>query len=307
MADKGDGSSENWESSVADLLEKLNLTAEEEQVVEFSDDEDAGGNPSKGRAMVGKVISPSTVHTAAIYGAMKPAWGNPAGLKIRLVGAKAENLFVAEFDYEQDMERALGGSPWVVGKHAVILREYEDSLKPSEIRFDRMDIWVRIIDLPLGWMNQHRGTKAMGLIGDVKKMDVDKDGKASGEYLRGRVSIELAKPLRTRVLLKTTKNEPPDWFDIEYEKLPFFCLSCGVMGHSHLECDKPLVRNSEGKLPYDVKLRVFEPKRKKVQSFSEAAADLFDGGNVCIKALAGVRKPFGRETFRSTQCYSSTW
>jgi hypothetical protein len=147
----------------------------------------------------------------------------------------------------------------------------------------------------------------MGLIGDVKKMDVDKDGKASGEYLRGRVSIELAKPLRRGVLLKTTKNEPPDWFDIEYEKLPFFCLSCGVMGHSHLECDKPLVRNSEGKLPYDVKLRVFEPKRKKVQSFSEAAADLFDGGNVCIKALAGVRKPFGRETFRSTQCYSSTW
>jgi hypothetical protein len=58
---------------------------------------------------------------------MKPAWGNPAGLKIRSVGAKAENQFVAEFDYEQDMEQALGGSPWVVGKHTVILREYEDN------------------------------------------------------------------------------------------------------------------------------------------------------------------------------------
>jgi hypothetical protein len=104
MADKGGGSSENRESSVADLLEKLNLTAEEEQVVEFNDDEDDGGNPSKGRAMVVKVISSSTVHAAAIYGAMKPAWGNPAGLKIRSVGAKAKNLFVAEFDYEQDME-----------------------------------------------------------------------------------------------------------------------------------------------------------------------------------------------------------
>jgi hypothetical protein len=118
-------------------------------------------------------------------------------------------------------------------------------------------------------------------------MDVDKDGKASGEYLRARVSIELAQPLRRGVLLKTKKNEPPYWFDIEYENLPFFCLSCGIMGHSHLECDKPLIWNSEGKLPYDVKLRVFEPKKKKVQSFSEAAADLFDGATSASKHAWG--------------------
>jgi len=29
-------------------------------------------------------------------------------------------------------------------------------------------------------MNRHRGEHAMGLVGVVKKMDVDKDGKASG-------------------------------------------------------------------------------------------------------------------------------
>jgi hypothetical protein len=54
------------------------------------------------------------------------------------------------------------------------------TLEPSEIHFDQMGIWVRIMDLPLGWMNKRRGEKAMGLIGAVKKMDVDnKDGKAS--------------------------------------------------------------------------------------------------------------------------------
>jgi hypothetical protein len=35
----------------------------------------------------------------------------------------------------------------------------------------------------------------MGLIGTVRSMDVDKDGKASGPYLRARVSIELSKPI----------------------------------------------------------------------------------------------------------------
>jgi hypothetical protein len=54
------------------------------------------------------------------------------------------------------MERVLAGTPWLAGKHAVILKEYDEKLKPTEIRFDRMDIWVRLLNLPLGWMNEHR-------------------------------------------------------------------------------------------------------------------------------------------------------
>lgn len=96
-----------------------------------------------------------------IYRAMKPAWGNPYGLKIRTIGEKENNLFVAEFKNQQDMEWALGSSPWMVGKHALILQPYDERLKPTEIRFDRMDIWVRILNLPLGWMNRHRGERAI--------------------------------------------------------------------------------------------------------------------------------------------------
>lgn len=123
----------------------------------------------------------------------------------------------------------MGGSPWLVGKHAVILCDYDENLKPSEILFHRMDIWARIMDLSLGWMNKRRGERAMGLIGVVKKMDVDKDGKASGPFLRARVDIEVAKPVRRGVLLKTNKDTPPKWFDIHYEKLPYYCSSCGIM------------------------------------------------------------------------------
>jgi hypothetical protein len=115
----------------------------------------------------------------------------------------------------------------------------------------------------------------MALIGIVKKMDVDKEGKASGPYLRGRVAIEVSKPIRRGVLLKTRKDVAAEWFDVEYEKLPFFCSACGIMGHSHLDCDKPLVRNADGKLPYEAKLRVHDPKKKWLQSFSEAAAEIF--------------------------------
>jgi hypothetical protein len=275
MASIGSGQTVNPDANVADMLKKLNLTSEEEQVAAFSDDEDGESNPVMEWTLVGKVLSPLTVHASAVQGAMRPAWGNPAGLKVRSIGEKGDNLFVVEFQFKQDMERALRGSPWPVGKHAVILRDYDESLKPSEICFDRMEIWAQIMDLPLGWMNKHRGERAMGLIGDVKKMDVDKDGKASVPFLRARVANEVAKPIRRGVLLKTKKDTTPEWFDIQYEKLPYYCASCGIMGHSHLECDKPLIRDDEGKLPYETHLRATDQKRKKFQSFPEAASETF--------------------------------
>jgi hypothetical protein len=265
MAVIGSGSPVDPDANIADLFQNLNLTAEEDSVAEFSDDEDVGDPIGVEWVLVGKVLSSATMHATTIFHAMKLAWGNPYGLKIRSIGPKEENLFVVEFKFEQDMERALGGSPWMVGRHALLLQPYDENLKPSEIRFDRMDIWVRLLNLPLGWMNRHRGEHAMGLVGTVKKMDLDKDGKASGAYLRARVAIEVAKPLRQGVLLKTKK-------DVEPERLPFYCLSCGIMGHSELECDKPVVRNASGKLPYDIKLRAPEVRKKKTQSFHEAAA-----------------------------------
>ena len=181
---------------VADLLKRLNLTEEEGEVAAFSDDEEEEMASKVQWAVVGKVLSPSTIHAGTIKGAMKPAWGNPCGLKIRSIGEKADNLFVAEFGDSFAMERALDGLPWLIGKHAVILRNYDDRLIPSEIIFDKIDLWVRILNLPLGWMNANRGMRAMGLIGEVKKMDVDGDGKASGPFLRARVAVDLSKPLR---------------------------------------------------------------------------------------------------------------
>lgn len=245
----GSGKQPDAEPGVTDLLKKLNLTEEEGEFAAFSDDEEEAADSVMQWAVVGKVLSPTSIHTTTIKNAMTPAWGNPCGLKIRSIGEKVDNLFIAEFGDKFAMECALEGSPWLVGKHAVILRDYDDRLVPSEIVFDKMDLWVRILNLPLGWMNAHRGTRAMGLIGDVKKMDVDADGKGSGPFLRARVSVDLGKPLRRGVLLKTDKSKPPDWFDLQYEKLPFYCHSCGVIGHGDLECATPAPRNALGKLP----------------------------------------------------------
>lgn len=218
--------------------------------------------------------------------AMRPAWGNPYGLKLRSIGEKRNNLFVAEFGCMVDMDRALSASPWMVGKYAVLLQKYDERLGASEIRFTHMEIWARILNLPLGWMNEQRGTRAMNLLGKVVMMDVDSDGKASGAFLRARVGIHLSKPIKRGVLLRMDKKEEPKWFDAQYEKL---CFSCGLIGHSEVECETPAPRNAMGKLPYDIQLRAPEERRRKLQSFSDAAAN-----SIGSTGSSSSRKPRSR-------------
>ncbi|PWZ14025.1 hypothetical protein Zm00014a_030179 [Zea mays] len=80
MANREDGFSDHKEDEVADLLKGLILTAEEEEVADFSDEEDEGV-PDASWALVGKVLSPTIVHATSIQGAMKPAWGNLGGFE----------------------------------------------------------------------------------------------------------------------------------------------------------------------------------------------------------------------------------
>ena len=59
-----------------------------------------------------------------------------------------ENTFVAEFETQRDRGRICAGSPWHVSKHAVILADFEDHMRPDEVTFDRLHMWVRIPNLP---------------------------------------------------------------------------------------------------------------------------------------------------------------
>ncbi|XP_039815268.1 uncharacterized protein LOC120678182 [Panicum virgatum] len=282
------------DEGVADLLKRLNLTRDEGEVAAISDDEEEDVEGKVECMLLGKILTPSTLHISTIRSAMKSAWGNPFGFKMRSVGEKTENLFIAEFGAMADRQRALAGSPWMVGRHAVILQAYDESLKPSDVSFDKMEIWVRILNLPFGWMNARRGARAAGLIGKVVKLDVYGDGEASGPFLRARVKIEADKPLRRGVMLKTDRKANPDWFDIQFEKLPFFCFSCGVMGHLTLECPNPAPRNALGKLPYEVKLRAPEEKRRKPLSFGQAAAESYGSSSARTPPSGSRQSPDDR-------------
>jgi hypothetical protein len=193
------------------------------------------------------------------------------------VGERADNMFIAEFGCDVDKQRALEGSPWVVGCYAVILQEYDETLKPSDVSFSSMTMSVHILDLPFGWMNAKQGASVASLIGEVKKVESDSKGKVSGPFLRARVVIDISKPLRRGIMIKKDKSSsPPEWFDIQYENLPFFYFSCGLIGHFESACPSPEAKDAAGKLPYEHKeLRALEDRRRKPPCFAQAATESF--------------------------------
>jgi hypothetical protein len=234
---------------VEKMMAHLRLTAVESTAVVIDDQDDADlVDPD--RAFVGKVLAPNVLHIQTISAAMRPAWGNLKGLTINRAG---NNLFTVELGSMADRDRIMDGSPWRVGKHAVLLKKYDAEIEPHRVMFDRLAIWPRIIALPPRLMRVERGFEIARPIGVVKKIESDDRGRCWGGFMRLHVEIAVQEPLICVVTIFSSRLQSTDSYEVQYERLPFYCFSCGLLGHSALACPSPAERDANGDLPYTAK------------------------------------------------------
>lgn len=68
-----------------------------------------------------------------------------------------------------------------------------------------------------------------------KFIQIPKDG--SGELMTYSASLEVdvTKPLTMGIYLEH-EDQPKTWYQVSYEKLPAFCLLCGILGHGEAKC-----------------------------------------------------------------------
>ena len=239
------------EEKLEDMLEKLDLT-EKEKVTLVVDDEQTAVEEVRMYALIGKVLYRRVLHVNTISDALRLAWGNPRGLSFRPAG---DNVFVAQFEQSRDRERILEGGPWTVGKHCVVLEVFNIRSRPSDLRFARLRVWVRVINLPFHTLCPPWPRKIAALIGDVIQIDADARGYAWGDCLRARIWINVHEPLMRWVQLGSAKLKTSELFDIKYENLPYFCFSCGKVGHAEQMCPTPAGRDETGRAPYRESLR----------------------------------------------------
>ncbi|KAM0881148.1 hypothetical protein ACQ4PT_033125 [Festuca glaucescens] len=252
------------EESIEELVGRMKLTAAESTKLFIDDRASVQEQPIW--ALAGKILVPKTkvLHIQTIADALRPAWGNPRGLVFRDGGP---DLFVAELPSERERDRIWERSPWTVNKHAVVLENFKRSQRPSELRFDRLPIWVRVMNLPFN-LNDDWGKMIASSIGEFISVDTSNTKLVSGKFLRARVSINVHEPLQRWMAIDSALREACDWYEIKYEDLPYFCFSCGILGHSDLVCPEPAERDEMGRLPYGPSLRAPDERKKRAAPYA---------------------------------------
>ncbi|KAM0824881.1 hypothetical protein ACQ4PT_069901 [Festuca glaucescens] len=191
-------------AKLEEQLGKLDITYEQATPLVLDDGEE---EEVQKWMLAGKVLYRNVFHIQTIANALRPAWGNPKGLFFRSVGA---NMFVAEFATTRDRERVWDGSPWHVSNNAAILSEYEECMKPSELKFDRLSLCVRVLNLPF---NLREKKWWMPIAQQIDKQVQEVQFDHTGGYLRARVTISVANPLRRWVLIESTRRKGMDLYE----------------------------------------------------------------------------------------------
>ncbi|KAI4996799.1 hypothetical protein ZWY2020_052141 [Hordeum vulgare] len=180
---------------------------------------------------------------SAVEKAMQRAWGLHKEAKFRDLGS---NTFEVHFGSEGDWKHAMDNGPWQYDFNVLILKEYDGNTRPSEMVFDKVDMWVRVDDLPPGKRTEAFGKAFGNWLGEIVRVDTDSDGFARGQHLRVRAKIPVFEPLVRGFYLKASSDDKVGtWFDFFYEKVPHFCFSCGRLVHVGGVCAPPMDSSSQ--------------------------------------------------------------
>jgi hypothetical protein len=121
-------------------------------------------------------------------------------------------------------------------------------------------------------MGQEIGRQIGAAIGEVEMVDTDEEGAAWGEFLRARIKVDLTKPLLRGRRLKVQGKSI--WARFQYEQLPRFCFTCGVIKHGKGGCLKRMSSKMKiGEPEYGPWLRAPSPTRR--------FRNIFNSGSGC--------------------------
>jgi hypothetical protein len=102
-----------------------------------------------------------------------------------------DNLWLFEFDEEDDKNRVMAGRPWSFNRHILVSNEFDGQCPPFQMTFMHSPVWIQIHDMPLLCMTKGIGSKIRASLGELEDVDVAGDGVGWGRCFKIRVSIDL--------------------------------------------------------------------------------------------------------------------
>ncbi|XP_059436686.1 uncharacterized protein LOC132169716 [Corylus avellana] len=232
---------------VTRMMENFSLLEEEQLELEIPKQKMKGTAQRGKQCLVGKLIADHLVSKDTIRAKLIRGWKPSGNLSSRVLG---ENLFFLEFEHEWDKIRFLEGRPWVFEGYLFSVEEFDGLTPPTQIVFEKIAFWVRMLKLPLACMSKDVGTLIVSTMGFFEEVDIDIDGVGWGEFLCVRIQLDLTKPLSRGRFLKLQGKSV--WVDFQYERFPRYCFNCGIINHGKAGCLKrSTARSQGGELQYE--------------------------------------------------------
>ncbi|KAL4279430.1 hypothetical protein GQ457_03G025000 [Hibiscus cannabinus] len=173
-------------------------------------------------SIVGCVFTTAKVDGATLIRVFRAVWKHAKALSITEL---RPNFFLIRLVSEAVRADIFKRGPWVFNNDWFALLPLNPMLSIDEYHFNRMVIWVRILRVPIGLMNEVLGRSLGACIGMVVGTDTRVIDRNMGEFLRVRISIDVTKPLRRCVALGGCGNKPK-LCPLQYEKLSNYCHGC---------------------------------------------------------------------------------
>ncbi|XP_062017468.1 uncharacterized protein LOC133733842 [Rosa rugosa] len=222
------------EEVISKFAGKITLTeAEQEEVIHVKTHDFESLKTKLDLSLVGKVLTTNPFCRIAFETKMVMAWMPTKAMKFREID---DNLFLFIFGNMEDKQRVLDNGPWHF-ENALLVLDYTDgTVRPSEMKLNRADLWVQVHNLPLLGMNVALGRMIANCLGKCLEVEEDGDGECWRNCMRLRVRLDVTKPLRRGMKICLEGCEP-FWVDFKYEGVPKFCYHCGIWGHNESECE----------------------------------------------------------------------
>ena len=184
--------------------------------------------------LIGRIISRRNFHAPVLHDIVMRAWNPSRHISVRKVD---RNTFVFSFEHETDRALAYNRRPWTIRGAHLVLKIWSPDLALTEIDFTSSTFWVQVHGLPPIWYNKENIKLVGNKAGSVVVVDFSESPSGIWQrFARVRVNVNVNKPLCPGVFLP--RHERTDiWISLKYERLPEYCLRCGILGHTEVHCE----------------------------------------------------------------------